>query len=102
MDEKQKNHQIKLPVTALNVMQFPQVNTLLEKTLQECFPSSSVPLYLNEKQVSFITSRAIPTLRNDRHLNRGIPYCKISRSVRYAFQDVIDFMEAKKIIPGVR
>jgi len=56
-----------------------------------------IPQYITEQEVSSITSRAVPTLRNDRHLNRGIPYCKISRSVRYKVQDVIDFMEAKKI-----
>ena len=57
----------------------------------------NIPQYITEQEVSAITSRAIPTLRNDRHLKRGIPYCKISRSVRYKLQDVIDFMEGKKI-----
>jgi hypothetical protein len=102
MYKEQINHQIKLPPSAVTVMKDLQGNELLEKTLQECFPTSSIPLYLNEKQVSFIIGKAIPTLRNDRFLNRGIPYYKISRSVRYKFQDVIDFMESKKITPGVR
>ena len=57
----------------------------------------NMPKYINEKEVSAITGRAIPTLRNDRHLNRGIPYCKISRSIRYCLQDVIDYMEDRKI-----
>ncbi len=53
--------------------------------------------YVDEKQVSHITGRALPTLRNDRHRGRGIPYVKIGRSVRYSFDDVISFMEARKI-----
>ncbi len=53
--------------------------------------------YINEKEVSKITGRALPTLRNDRALNRNLPYVKIGRSVRYNLQDVIRFMEARKI-----
>lgn len=53
--------------------------------------------YLDEKEVSRITRRALPTLRNDRHLGRGIPYLKIGRSVRYSLADVITFMEAGRI-----
>lgn len=53
--------------------------------------------YVDEKKVSEITGRALPTLRNDRHNRRGIPYCKVGRSVRYAVADVISFMESKKI-----
>ena len=59
----------------------------------------NLPKYIDEKKVSEITGRALPTLRNDRHNRRGIPYCKIGRSVRYALSDVIGFMESKKIVP---
>ena len=55
--------------------------------------------YLNERQVSEITGRALSTLRNERSKRTGIPYYKIGRSVRYNFQDVIQFMESHKIIP---
>ena len=58
-----------------------------------------LPQYINERKVSEITGRALPTLRNDRHNKRGIPYCKVGRSVRYALMDVISFMESRKIIP---
>ena len=53
--------------------------------------------YITEKDVAKITQRALPTLRNDRHLKQGIPYVKVGRSVRYKLEDVIDFMEAHKI-----
>ncbi len=59
----------------------------------------NLPQYVNEKKVSAITGRALPTLRNDRHNSRGIPYCKIGRSVRYALADVITYMESRKIVP---
>ena len=55
--------------------------------------------YLTEKETSHLTSMALPTLRNNRHMGRGIPYCKVGRSVRYCWQDIIDFMEARKIHP---
>ncbi len=41
----------------------------------------------------------MPTLRNDRHNRRGIPYYKVGRSVRYSLTDVIGFMESRKIVP---
>jgi predicted DNA-binding transcriptional regulator AlpA len=53
--------------------------------------------YLTEKEASNLTGMALPTLRNARHLGRGIPYCKIGRSVRYCWQDIVDFMEQRKI-----
>ena len=57
-------------------------------------------IYLTEKQVSDITRRAIQSLRNDRHKGHGIPYCKIFKSVRYCLDDVIEFMESRKIKTG--
>lgn len=59
-----------------------------------------VPKYLNEKQVSEITGRALQTLRNDRFNRRGLPYIKLSRMVRYSLNDVIEFMESRKINVG--
>ena len=56
--------------------------------------------YLTEKEVSKLTRRALQTLRNDRHRCRGFPYVKIGRSVRYDLEDVVGYMEAKKIRPA--
>jgi len=53
--------------------------------------------YLTEKQVSEITGRALQTLRNERFLGKGIPYVKVGRSVRYSLEDVVEFMESRKI-----
>jgi predicted DNA-binding transcriptional regulator AlpA len=53
--------------------------------------------YVGEREVSRITGRALPTLRNDRFNRRGIPYVKLGRSVRYRLADVLEFMESRKI-----
>ena len=54
--------------------------------------------YLNETETAALTGRAIPTLRNERHLRRGLPYLKVGgRSIRYKLQDVIAFMEGRRI-----
>lgn len=54
--------------------------------------------FLNEFEVSALTGRAVSTLRNDRHLRRGLPYLKVSaRSIRYRTPDVLNFMEARPV-----
>lgn len=59
----------------------------------------NIPQYVDEKKVSEITGRALPTLRNDRFNRRGIPWVKCGRSIRYALADVVEFMESRKIVP---
>ena len=53
--------------------------------------------YVDEKEASRITGKAIPTLRNDRHMGRGIPYIKMKRSVRYRVDDIVAYMEKHRI-----
>ncbi len=53
--------------------------------------------YLKEKQVAELTQFSLQTLRNNRFLRRGIPYLKCGRSVRYDWEDVLSFMESKKV-----
>ena len=54
--------------------------------------------FLNEKETSKLTGRAVSTLRNERHLRRGIPYLKVSqRTIRYKLEDVLSFMESRRI-----
>lgn len=60
----------------------------------------SVPKYLTDKEVAEITGRGLQTLRNDRHLCRGIPYSVVGRrSVRYNLNDVVSYMESRKVVP---
>ncbi len=54
--------------------------------------------YLNETETAALTGRAVSTLRNERHLRRGLPYLKISkRTIKYRLQDVLSFMEGRRI-----
>jgi len=55
--------------------------------------------YLKEKEVSKLTGIALQTLRNNRMLNKGFPYVRIGRSVRYYLPDVIKYMESRKVTP---
>lgn len=55
--------------------------------------------FINETDVSAITSLSVQTLRNWRFQGKGIPYVKAGRSVRYQYQDVITYMEERKILP---
>ena len=56
--------------------------------------------YLTEKQVTEITNIATQTLRNNRSKGQGLPYVKISRSVRYSLEDVIEYMEGHRVVPS--
>ncbi len=53
--------------------------------------------YLNEREVSQMTGIALSTLRNNRHLKRGINFSRAGRSIRYSLQDVVEYMESRKI-----
>lgn len=53
--------------------------------------------YVNEKVVADITGYSVQTLRNDRHIGKGIPYTKRGRSVRYRLDEVCRYMEDGKI-----
>ena len=54
--------------------------------------------YLNEIEVAALTGRAVSTLRNERFMRRGLPYLKVGgRSIRYKTDDVIAFMEGRRI-----
>jgi len=54
--------------------------------------------YLNELEVSALTGRAVSTLRNERFNRKGLNYYKVGgRSIRYKTEDVIAYMEGRKI-----
>ncbi len=55
------------------------------------------PRYVSEKEVSRITGLALPTLRNWRFKRIGISYSKVGRSVRYAMEDVLHYMQSRKV-----
>ena len=53
--------------------------------------------WLTEQQVALMIGMSLSTLQQNRHKRRGIKYTKIGRSVRYAFSDVIEYMNCHKI-----
>jgi len=56
--------------------------------------------YLTENQVSQLIGRSISSLRNDRAKSSGLPFVKWGgKFIRYPRKDIIDFMEARKVIP---
>lgn len=55
------------------------------------------PHYVSEKEVSRITGLALSTLRNWRFKRTGMTYIKLGRSVRYAMEDVLHYMESRKV-----
>ena len=75
-------------------------NVAVKKRRAEIAPANDLlkKPFLNEFEVAAITGRAVSTLRNDRHLRRGLPYLKVSqRSIRYRTPDVMNFMESRPI-----
>lgn len=55
------------------------------------------PQFMNEKQVAEMTSIPVATLRNNRLTRKGIPYIKNGGSVYYDINDVIAYMQARKV-----
>ena len=58
-------------------------------------------IYLNEREAAALTGKSVCSLRNDRHLKRGLSYLRVGKSsVMYKTQDIIDFMEARPVSLG--
>ena len=54
---------------------------------------------IKEAQAAEMLSRAVQTLRNDRHLRQGPPYIKLGRSIRYRVSDLMDYLDKHRIDP---
>jgi hypothetical protein len=52
---------------------------------------------IDEKLTSQMVGRGLQTLRNDRSKNRGIPFYKIGKSVRYRLDEVIAYAERHRV-----
>lgn len=53
--------------------------------------------YLTDKQVAELIGQAVQSLKNDRCNGVGLPYVKLKKTVRYDYQDVIEYMEKRKV-----
>jgi hypothetical protein len=56
--------------------------------------------YLSERGTAEITGLSVQKLQQDRHFRRGIPYCKIGRTIRYSLQDIEAFMKGHRVNPA--
>lgn len=60
--------------------------------------STSTNRWLTEREVSRLTGISVSTLQKQGFRGKGIPYSKVgTKSVRYSFQDVVDYMDSQKI-----
>jgi hypothetical protein len=57
---------------------------------------------VSEREASKLTGKAVQSLRNDRHLRRGLPYCKLGRSVRYLLNDIHEYLLKNRIDPEAK
>jgi hypothetical protein len=55
---------------------------------------------LREQETAKALGVAVQTLRNWRHLRKGPPYVKLGRTVRYRDEDLVEFIEVHRVIPG--
>jgi hypothetical protein len=51
---------------------------------------------LDERAVSRLTGRSVPSLRRDRLLGTGFPYIKLHSLVRYDPRDIREYIERNK------
>jgi hypothetical protein len=75
-----------------------------KKKGEETMDNQGMIQSLDENLASKVLGVAVQTLRNWRHQRRGPAYVKMGRSVRYEFNDLVDYLNKKKIDPemGIR
>jgi hypothetical protein len=52
---------------------------------------------VDDRVAAKILGRAVQTLRNDRHLQKGVPYIRLGRSVRYRIGDLLSYINEHRI-----
>ncbi len=63
--------------------------------------SAIVPLrVVNEKVAAEMLDKNVQSLRNDRHLQKGVSYIKMGRSVRYLISDLEEYLLSNRIVPS--
>ena len=53
--------------------------------------------YVNTAAASKLVHKTPESLRNDRHLKRGLSYYKFGKKVLYALEDIYIFIENSKV-----
>ncbi len=58
-----------------------------------------IPQFLTEVEVAKILNVSRATLQQNRWLNRGLPFFKVGRSVRYSVDDLQAYIEENRVDP---
>ena len=58
-----------------------------------------IPQFLTEVEVAKILNVSRATLQQNRWLNRGLPFFKVGRSVRYSGDDLQAYIEENRVDP---
>ena len=74
-----------------------EANLAKEETETMKKPNAPPMQWLHESDVAAMTGMSVHTLRAHRQHGAGIRYAKIGRSVRYALNDVVLFMEQHRV-----
>ena len=53
--------------------------------------------YMNDREVAKLLGCSLSKLRNDRHKGQGIPYRKINRKCLYRLDEVVDYVESRRV-----
>lgn len=56
-----------------------------------------IPMVLTARQLADLLSTTEQSLAQDRYLNRGVPYTRVGRRIRYLRADVLNFLSANRI-----
>jgi len=53
--------------------------------------------YVDTREAAKLIHKTPESLRNDRHLKRGLDYYKLGKKVLYALEDINNFIENSKV-----
>ncbi len=56
--------------------------------------------FVGECEVAEVLNGSKYTLRNDRSQNRGLPYYRCGRRILYDLDEVLEYIEMRKVVPG--
>ncbi|WP_039828406.1 helix-turn-helix transcriptional regulator [Nocardia testacea] len=59
-----------------------------------------LPELLTEREVAELVGTSPGTLRQDRSADRGLPYVRIGRRIRYRADDIEAYLDAHTVRPG--
>lgn len=61
--------------------------------------TAAISRYLSESEVAELIGRSVAALRKDRHFQRGLPYFRFGKQIRYSVADVHQHMQGCRVVP---